>query len=164
MLPLVPASFSLPPSLDSHVPSQSDVRGQQVAHANHAGHDHHGEAQPGDGPQIIKQHKQRFQSDSVKSHKVKRHFYPRGATGRQTVCEWFGFFGVDDQVAVWVCEKLSATLGVKHLRGCFSHRESVFLLPAAVQSEVTSNIRLAELNWSHPCTPGSELEVIWGQQ
>lgn len=30
----------------SHVPSQSDVRGQQVAHADHACHYHHGESQP----------------------------------------------------------------------------------------------------------------------
>lgn len=29
-----------------HVPAQSDVSGQQVAHGNHTRHDHHGEAQP----------------------------------------------------------------------------------------------------------------------
>lgn len=29
-----------------HVPSESDVGGQQVAHGEHTGHDHHGESQP----------------------------------------------------------------------------------------------------------------------
>lgn len=69
---------------DSHVPSQPYVRGQQVAHSNHTGHDHHGEAQPGDGQSNTQTNKQTKVTVS-QSKNSQRHFLPRGATRWQTV-------------------------------------------------------------------------------